>query len=517
MHELAQQLLTYVKAAWRYRWYAVVVAWIIAVGGWVFVAQIPNRYEASARVYVDTQSVLRPLLAGLAVQPDVSQMVMMMSRTLISRPNVDRVIRMSDMDIRVKNPEDREQMITRISKELTIKSAGSENLYTISFRDDDPQLAKRVVQSLLTIFVEGSLGNKRKDTDSARNFINEQLKAYNEKLVAAENAVTEFKQRHMGLLSAEGRSYYTRLQEAQAAVSQANLELREATNSRDAIKQQLAGSVPMLLDEQGAPEIVGSHELDTRIEDLQKKLDNLRLSYTEQHPDIITINRMLKQLKDEKEKDLREKKAKLKKRGATSTASQNPIYQQLSVALAEAEANVASMKARVAEYEKRYAALNAAATAIPQYEAEFTQLTRDYEVTKKNYENLLARRESAQISGDMEVSTSGVDFRIIDPPQVPPVPSAPNRPLMMSLVLLAALGAGSGIAFLLSQIRPTFADERRLREISGLPVFGTVVMAWTDEQLAKRRKGLVVFGVSLLSLLSAYGAIMALLTFGARA
>ena len=508
MHELADLIRSHLKAAWRYRWYAVVVAWVVAVVGWIAVTQIPNRYEASARVYVDTQSVLRPLLAGLAVQPNVSQVVGMMSRTLISRPNLDKVIRMADMDIKLKTPEEREQLITRLSKELTIKSAGAENLYTIAMSDHNPQEAKRVVQSRLTIFVEGSLGDKRKDTDSARNFISEQLKAYNEKLIAAENAVTEFKRKHMGLLGAEGRSYYARLLEAQTAVSQAALELKEAENSRDAIKQQLADSAPPSLLE-SSPSEVAHPELDERIKDLQKKLDGLRLNFTEQHPDIISAARMIEQLKEQKVKEQKEREAKMKKGSTTQAQARNPIFQQLSISLAEAEASVASMKARVAEYERRHNALKAAANAVPQFEAEYTQLTRDYEVTKKNYENLLSRRESAQISGDMEANTSVMDFRVIDPPQVPSRPSAPNRPLLMSMVFLAALAVGAVFAFLLSQLRPTFTDERRLQEVSGLPVFGTVVMAWTPPQLAKRKRGLIAFMLSFLSLLSAYAAIMA--------
>ena len=165
----------------------------------------------------------------------------MMSRTLVSRLNVEKVIQMADMDTGLNTPEDREQLIARLTKELTIKSAGRENLYTISYADQDREQAKRVVQSLLTIFMEGSVGDKRKDSDSARQFIEEQLRSYSEKLVAAENAVTAFKRRHQGLMPGEGRDYYARLSDAKAALRQATLELKEALNSRDAIKQQLAG------------------------------------------------------------------------------------------------------------------------------------------------------------------------------------------------------------------------------------------------------------------------------------
>jgi polysaccharide chain length determinant protein (PEP-CTERM system associated) len=175
------------------------------------------------------------------------------------------------------------------------------------------------------------------------------------------------------------------------------------------------------------------------------------------------------------------------------------------------------MRARVAEYKRRLDALKAAVHAQPQIEAEYTQLTRDYQVTQSNYEKLLSRREQAQISGEMESNASVMDFRVIDPPQVPLTPNAPNRVLLMSAVLLVALGGGIAFAFLMSQVRPTFNDERRLREVSGLPVFGTVQMAWTDAQRARRRKTLIALLLSIVSLVSAYGAIMAALMLGVRA
>ena len=191
MHEVFDQVLSYLKASWRYRWYAVILAWSLSMIGWAVVYRLPDQYEASARVHVDTQSILRPLLAGLAVQPNTDQMVSMMARTLMSRPNLEKVIRMADLDIKLKTPEEREGRINALSKQLKIGTAGSENLYVISYQNTNPVEAKRVVQSLLTIFVEGSLGDKRKDSDSARRFLDEQLKAHGEKLVAAENAVTE--------------------------------------------------------------------------------------------------------------------------------------------------------------------------------------------------------------------------------------------------------------------------------------------------------------------------------------
>jgi polysaccharide chain length determinant protein (PEP-CTERM system associated) len=501
MYELADQLLSLLKAIWRYRWYAVVFAWIIALGGWAAVYyKMPERYQADARVYVDTQTVLRPLLLGLAVQPNVEQMVTMMSRTLISRPNLEKVIQMANLDVGLNTNDNRARLIARLTQEISIKSAGGENLYTISYVDKDPKVAKQVVQSLLTLFVEGSLGDKRKDSDSARQFIEEQLQGYRDRLVAAENAITVFKRRYIGLMPGEGLGYFARLVETKAALSQATLDLNEAENSKDSIKKQLAS-------ESEIPSPPGDNsELDARIRALEQKLDTLRLSYTEQHPDIIAIVPIIAQLREQKKAE-----AKLRGTSPSESRTKGPVYQQLTVALATAEANVAAMKTRVVVYSKRYADLQAAANAMPQVEAEYTQLTRDYEVNKARYDELLKRRESAQISGDMEESNAAVAFRVVDPPQVPLVAKSPNRPLLMSLVLVAALAGGLGGAFLVSQMRPTINDERRLRAISGLPMLGTVVMAWTDSQKARRSRGLVAFLISFASLLSAYAAIMAVL------
>jgi polysaccharide chain length determinant protein (PEP-CTERM system associated) len=302
MRELADQLLSHLKIMWQYRWHAVVVAWIIALGGWTAVYLAPERYEANARVYVDTQSMLRPLLSGIAVQPNVDQMVTMMSRTLVSRVNVEKVIDANDMDSRLNSPEDREKLIARVTKALAVKSAGRENLYTISYADQDREQARRVVQSLLAIFMEGSLGDKRKDSDSARQFIEEQLRTYSEKLVAAESAVTQFKRRHQGLMPAEGQDYYVRLNTAKEALRQATLELKEALYSRDAVKQQLAGETQISSrqgDNRGANGRPDT-EIDIRIQALEQKLDGLRLTYTEQHPDIVALARMITQLKEQR-------------------------------------------------------------------------------------------------------------------------------------------------------------------------------------------------------------------------
>jgi polysaccharide chain length determinant protein (PEP-CTERM system associated) len=513
MHELVQQVLANLKTVWHFRWYAVISAWVIAAGGWIVVYKMPNRYEADARVYVDTQSVLRPLLSGLTVDSNLEQMIMIMSRTLMSRPNLEKLIQMAGLDGGVKTDEEKEYLVTRLASAISIKGAGRD-LYAISYVDKDPQIAKRVVQSVLKLFMDGSLVNNREDSDSARRFIDEQLKNYRDKLEASETAITEFKRRNLGLMPGQGPGYFTRLDEAKAALKQAKLELREAENSRDSIARRLASEseVAAVLDDRVAGEGSTESDIDVRIRTLGQKLDELRTTYTEEHPDIVAIARIIGQLKDQRELEIKQKRAEVKQNGPLPISqAKNPVYQQLTISLTAAEASLAAMRTRVAEYTERYIELQTAANAVPEVEAAYVQLTRDYEVNKTRYDELLKRRDTARITEDVDKTNATGAFRVIDPPQVPLRPKSPKRGLLMTIVLFLAIAGGLAVAFLLSQIRPTFNDERKLSEISGVRVLGTVPMVWNDSQKARRHLKLVSLLFSLASLLSAYAAIMTML------
>jgi polysaccharide chain length determinant protein (PEP-CTERM system associated) len=515
MHEIAGQFVSYLRGIWQHRWLGLTVAWLICLIGWIVVFLLPDTYEARARVYVDTESMLKPLLSSMTVQPNVNQQIQVMSRTLISRPNIERVLRMADLDVNAKTPEQMEALVNAMAKNTVIASAGAENLYTMTYSHSDASTAKEVVQSFLTIFVEGSVGNKRKDAENARKFLEEQLGEYERKLTDAENALKDFKRRNVGKMPEQGQGYFERLSQAQIALNEAKLELKEAQNSRAALRNQLSGEDPVLLSTPvpAGPVAAITTELDTRIAALYKNLDQLRTTYTEIHPDIIATKRILEQLEEQRKQEM----AKLLPAASSAGGQmQNIIHQQLTVSLAAEEARVAALQTRVTEYENRYEQLRSAVDAIPQVEAELTQLTRNYEVNKKNYDELLQKRESARLSSDMDIKADVVDFTIIDPPSVPTHPSGPDRILLMSAVLFAGILGGIAAAFLISQLKPTFNDRRGLTEATGLPILGTISMIWTDKAKRRRRFGIAAFLLSLSSLLSAYGALMAFVAIATR-
>ncbi|HEX8787797.1 MAG TPA: chain length-determining protein, partial [Telluria sp.] len=192
MAEITAVLLNFLKAIGKYRWYAVVITWIVALIGWAVVMRLPNQYEASARVYVDTQSILKPLLAGMTTTPNLEQQVMFMRRTLISRPNVERVMRMVDLDVKAKDSKEHDKMVDDLMSQIKIGGTERDDIYTINYTADNPKLGKDIVQSLLQIFVEGSYSGKKQDSEKAVQFIDDQIKQYEDKLAAAENSLKEF-------------------------------------------------------------------------------------------------------------------------------------------------------------------------------------------------------------------------------------------------------------------------------------------------------------------------------------
>ncbi len=488
MSNIIEQLQGYLKSVWQYRWIGLSVSWAVGLLAATLVYQIPNRYEASARLYADTQSVLKPLMAGMAVQPNVEQQLGIISRTLISRPNVEKVLRMTDLDLSAKTTSDRDQLIDAVASSTTIKATG-QNLYVISYVHENPETARRVVQAFLSLFVESSVGDKRKDSDSARRFLDDQIKAYEQKLVQAENALKEFKQKNIGVMPGAGGDYVGRISESTSQLNQAKLELREQEQIREALRQQLTGEAPSLIGDPNSAQSGLVPEIDTRLENLKKNLDGLRLQYTDQHPDVIQTKRLIAELEKQRSEEIKQRRAQ----GTVAIGAQNPVYQQLRVSALQAEANIVSLRTRVNEYEARLTAMKKNANTVPQVETDLVQLNRDYEINKRNYETLLSRRETAQMSGDMEATAGVADFKIIDPPRVPNKPAFPNRPLLLLGALLGALGAGIAIAFLLSQLRPTYANRNSLREDTGLPVLGTVALIWTPAQKLLRRRHLLWF------------------------
>ena len=504
-------VLTLARSWWQYRWHAAAFSWIFCVIGWVAVSVTPTRYQATARVRVDTQGILGPLLKGLALQPDREQQLALMTRTLLSRPNLERVAAATaELDMGAGTPKEKEAVVNQLEKGIKLQSTDRNNLYTFTYSNKSPIAAKAVVESLLGMLVASVAGERRRDTAQAQGFLVEQLAEYEKKLANAEALLSDFKRKNPAFQP--GRDYFSRLSDAETALSTAQLELKEAEKRRDSLRAQVAEEGEIQI---GAPEPTVDPQADLRIQELRRNLDSLRLRLTEEHPDVVAARAALQRLEQQQQLDLAAARKTFGRVRARPAVQNLEGYQRLQLAKAEAEGTVASLQARVGEYQRRYTNIKAAVGRMPEIEAEFAGLNREYEANNKNFQELLARRDSVQISEDANTQPGLEAFRVVDPPRVPQAPF-PNPPMLATLVLLAGLASGIVLAFAMAHLRPTFPDARTLSEATGLTVLGTVSVVWTPAVRVAARRRMYAWVGAYVGLAMAYGGVIAGLTLGSR-
>lgn len=491
MNEIMNELQTALRAIWRRRWIAAGVAWGVTALATIAVALVPNRYEATSRVYVDTQTVLKPLMAGLTFQPDIDQQVRMLARTVVSRPNIERLLELPGVDLGTEVHADRERTIDRLIDRIKIASTGG-NLYVISLRDTDASRAKAIVAGLVSLFVDSSIDAKQRDSEDAGAFIDEQIKSYDTKLAEAENRLKDFKIRNFGITGVSNQDYYSRTSALTEEVSKLRVALSSAEQGRDALRRELSNEDPRLPPDalMGASSVAAPTELDSRVETQRKQLDELLRRYTDQHPDVVNARRIVNQLEAQRiaENDV---KAKQSSNRAAGSAATSPVYQRIRISLADAEANVASLRSQLGAQQHRLDEMRATGSKVPQAEAELAQLNRDYDIIRKQYDLLVTRREAASLGVKVDKSAQLADFRIIEPPRVAPKAVFPDRRALALAAMLVALTAGIAAAYGLSRLAPSFISAQALREFSKRPVLSSIGFHPTAQTLSSSRRELM--------------------------
>ena len=461
MLDFLKSYKTYLSGLWKYRVSGLVATLICGVLGIILTVVLPGNYEATARAYVDTKSILQPLMQGMTVQPDVQGQIQMMARTLVSRPNLEAIVQATGLDREVKTQKDREALLQTLEKNIKFKPAGGTNFYSLEYRNPDQQTALKVVNLLLETFVKAARTGKTSDTQHAVDFIDQEITKAKETLLKTEAALKEFKIQHIEVMPNLAQDYVARSADIQRELQTARLEYRQAVNSRSAIR--------------------------ARLEAARKKLDDLLVRYTDAHPDVINTRSTIRDLERELVRESNRPADPRPGRGKVP----NRLYQEMSIAMAEADAKVASLAARVSEAEAQSKRAREIALAIPKVEAEYIQLNRDYDSNKQNYEKLLQRRDAARLAGSIEENTGSREFRVVDPPRVSPKPVSPNRPLLLVGTFVVSIILGLAVALVRELANPAYYEPNALKAATNVPLFGAITRYRDEATLrADRRKSM---------------------------
>jgi polysaccharide chain length determinant protein (PEP-CTERM system associated) len=438
----------YSASAWRHRWKAVAVIWLVALLGWTGVRLLPDRYISTSRIYADADAVLGMLLRGIAIDNSPAAQVEVLQRTLVSRPNLERLVDRTALSQRVAAGADREKIIQTLGRDLRFGSQ-ARNLFTVEYVDTNPLIAHDVVEQVVDLFLELASGSDRRQMENARAFLLQQLAVYEQQLREAERRRADFTTQYQDLLAMNGS--VSRLDAVRTRIETMRGELSDAISRRDLLKQQIAAT----------PEAVPTTSAAASTVEAEQRLMILRQRYTDQHPEVAAARATLEAARAVSGAN----------RTIAGTTRTNPMREQLLGRIVDTDSQIASLERQLRDLEAQSNRLEEMARNAPEVQAQFANLDRDYNVIRRNYEELLSRREAVNIAEAARTGSDRVTLEVVDPPTMPTSPAGPKRLLLAAGVLLAALGAGGALLFLQVQLDTSFYTLRELRGI-GLPVLG---------------------------------------------
>jgi polysaccharide chain length determinant protein (PEP-CTERM system associated) len=527
MNPMINQVMDEVRSTWRFRWWALTVATLLALGGWLFVFSLPDRYEASASVFVDTRTSLKPVLQGLTVEQDVEAQLNFVRQSLLAGPKLLKIARQSGvLPPYAIDPRVQEQLVAGMSQriDITVRSANGHeddrnagSIYRIYYQDGNRARSLRVVGILLDSLVDETLGGKREGSENAQQFLETQIRDYEKRLRAAEDRLAEFKSRHLGLMPNEQGGYFAQLQRESEAVSNLKTKLSQAESRRAALTRQLHGDVAIAAatSTQSSSGTGGAIDTNARIEQAQAHLDELLLRFTDNHPDVIAARQTLEDLKKKRTEEIESLKRGDPAAAASSRASSNPVYQSVQLALNQVDVDIADLTTDLAQHESKVAELRRYLDTAPQVEAEYAQLNRDYDVNKAQYTALLGNLQKARL-GERADSAGSIRFEVVEPPTASLRPVWPRRTLFLAGAFAAALAAGAALAYGLHYLRPVVTSATALTQFTGVPVIGLVSVAFPARRRRTRRRDVVRMALAGGGLLVAFGVTVVLSLQGFR-
>ena len=459
--DLPAPIPKFATGLWRRRWIVLSVAWMVALLGWLLVWLLPDQYESRAQVFVQTETILDPVMSGVTARPDYEKRVEVMTLQLLTRPNVERIIVRSGLDKEIEAASETERraklekLIDFVAESVAIASP-QELYFIISYRYGDPVIARNVVDAVLNLLIEQDLGASLTENEEAKRRLDSQIEEFDRRLTDKEQEVADFRRLNAEELSVvQGNARQREIRERELARIESELTL--ARRQVATLENTIATT----------PRTSSGKELD----ELLVELAQLRSQYQENYPDIVNLKARIAELQA----------------GAQNVLPDNPEFRRLQAELRSARDLAGSLRDRRERLLAELETLSFTIGQAPAVEAELQRIVRDYEQTRKGYEELIERRDRLSLTANLGAGGQGVEYKIFERPTASMAPVAPPRFLLILGALLAALGAGAAAGLGLTLLDKTFTQTVELETAFGLPVLGSISEASSD--VVRRARG----------------------------
>ncbi len=469
-------VLSYVKVVIREIWQKKFLALLTfaAVSFLVLVMGMfsPSTFETSATIFADNQNILRPLLHNQAEQTDVKNQTTVVKEMLQSPSLLQKVVeQLYSMD-QFESAEQLGQKINQLRGRIKVLGLGS-GYIKISYSDSTADDAYKVINTVIDVFIKTSSEEQRSESREAFLFIDNQVKQYKEQLVLAEERLKEFRAFNFDGRDGDVDGSIARLREQ---IEGLKIAIEEDETTIASLQRQLKD------EDQFAVSAYKADVYSQRLEELQARLSSLLLVYTDDYPDVVSLKYQIEDVKE----GIREASKRADKGQVNISEEEktlNPLYQELRSRLSQTTTEKQAKMKRVEalnellekEYDRR--------ARVAERGAEEAELTRDYNVTKKIYEDMLERKEKARLSMTLNIEGQGVTYRVQEP-ALPPLYPVGLRflhfvmagPIVGGLVTIAIF-----VAFVLVDPRVRFPER-----LNGLNVPMLAVVPHMTTPISKR-------------------------------
>jgi polysaccharide chain length determinant protein (PEP-CTERM system associated) len=503
LSQLPQEILREVRS---HKWLAfflfAVISFAVLAAGFLW----PYKYESQVIVFVDDSNIITPLMEGSAVTTKISERTSVAKETLWRRSTMERVATDPTIFGDGANQASEEVLMNRVATlraNMNVRPRG-ESYFAITYRSGSPLEAFRVAQRLGQLFIEESNQRKRAESRSAYDFIDKQVKSYERQLAQVESRLKEFLSENVDGTEAEANS---RMANLRNQIELAQLEKQELQTRARSLQQQLDNVSPTLSQGGRSPDAY-----QQRIQAMEQQLDTLRLQYHDTYPDIVILREQLAELR--KQRDAASASGEQSTEAIGDETLVNPLYQELRGKLVTTRADIETIETRIRSLEQLKDNQEERMERIQANKAEYSELTRDMEVNKQIYDDLLKRRERARVSMHLDIEGQGLKYEISETAQYPQTPSGPKFELFAAAGLLLGLAAPFGAVAGLLQIDPRVRARQQLEEGIGLPVLVQLPRVRTPFEKRRERKLTLAVIVCAVVVSVAYATVVVLKVMG---
>lgn len=431
----------------------------------------PKTYRSSTTLYVDDSNIIESMLETTAsTQRDKAKVA---REILTSHEILDRVV--ADLGLTDSNSVvERERVKNELKEHIEVRDLNL-TLLRVTVVDESPDNAYRIARLLASLFLEKTARSQSEESSDAFQFMQQQVATYRARLEDAEKRLEAFRSQYPGTRSGMEGNIDQRIFDLRQQLESAELAYAEAVQRRSTLERELSSESSTL-----RTDIQGSY-YSAQIHDLQQRLQQLRLNFTDEHPDIVQIQQQIA--------DYQTMMQQARSRGRGTGGSQiitlgsqvysagssvNPVYQQLKADLARTRAEENSLRSRLSQTRVLLQGEMERASTATRVERELTELTRDYEINKELYEDLVKRRENLRLTMTLGQEKKDVLYRIEEAPNVPILPSGLRFAHIATAGLLLGMIMPFALLFLFLKLDPRIRTASAVVEDLDLPLLAVV-------------------------------------------